>query len=158
MPTLMQLGEFSDRLLEAQGLDGFTLAFVPHRGKGGRRSKRSTVTVEVLKLPEDQGQMQSGRTVSDLYKRFHALAPETAQWTEPGQQCYRLRLRDHNARLVEETETLGDLRARQGDERKKFLEKAHRTLAATFKELERGLEDKEILSLVTAALKERYSH
>lgn len=157
MAKSMELGAFSERFLKWQKLDGFSLIFVPHQGKRGRRAKRSTVLIEVEK-PEERPAMLGRNSVAELIARFHNLAPETKGWTEPGPHCYRLRLRDHQDRIVAETETLAALRSRQDDEYQQALDQGRRALNATLKELERQLDSADIVSLTKQAIKERYTN
>lgn len=156
MAKSMELGVFSQRFLKAQKLDGFELSFDPHQGKRNRRAKRSTVLIEAQK-PEEQSLMLGSRTVADLMRRYHNFAPETANWTEAGPNCYRLRLRDHRGRIVDDSETLAALRTRQEDERQQAIDRGTRVLSATLKELERHLDDVDIAALLKAAIKERYA-
>ena len=152
----IELGELTARFLAFQELDGFEMIFQPFRGKQKRRAKRSTVVVEAEKV-SSQRFLRGDRTVADLIARFHALAKETEKWTEPGPNCYKVRILDHQGRPVDECDTIGSLRTRQEDLKKEDLERARKTLHSTLKDFERKLEESDIVPLVREVLKERYS-
>lgn len=157
MTQEFELADFTIRFLRTQGLDGFSLAFKPHRGRHGRRAKRGTVVIQATK-PENQPQLKGSSTVEDLVERFHTLAKQTREWTELGPDCYKVRLFDHMGRPVEDSERLSDLRNLQSDLKEKYLLKAQKTLLATLKEFERNLETKDISFLVKSVLRERYAN
>ena len=106
-----ELGEFTEIFLKRQGLDDFGLAFKPHYARTkARRSKRENTLIEA-EDPMNCPKLPSTRTVADLVKLFHKLAPKTHDWTF-GPRSYRVKVSDDQGEDVNMSEALEVARKR----------------------------------------------
>ena len=150
----MQLGDFTERFLCYQGLEGFSLVFVPEgRGKASRRKKKQTALIYPLAAPETGSLVSGTKKVADLLARFHKLAG-TGEWVT-GHPAYALKLLDLQKEPVKGDVDLSVARKREDVRKQRAFDKAYRVLGAALRQCERELEVDEIRSVFDHLMESR---